>query len=231
MTPEPEIWLPVQRTLTAGEVSLYSLSPVLQVWIQLLHYIQIATNLLVRSNLILLIRRPAVPTVILPPVWIQLLQYIQKTILFLCWSSQVLLNCRPAVQWYFPQRWVFTGGSITVGTAGLQINRIGFDQTRRFVAICMNWNYWIQTSVCNWRPAVQWYFPSVACLSLQSAVCREQPVQRQVDVSKNEPDEESPNSGKLTGNEVPDLKPNEVVLKKEVIRTEFAPYLIPGDLS
>ncbi len=30
---------------------------------------------------------------------------------------------------------------------------------------------------------------------------------------------------------VPDLKPNEVVVKKDIVRTEYAPYLTPGDVN
>ena len=49
------------------------------------------------------------------------------------------------------------------------------------------------------------------------------------------PEKSDPEENRKSGNEepekVPDLKPNEVVVKKEIVRTEYAPYLIPGDLE
>ena len=47
------------------------------------------------------------------------------------------------------------------------------------------------------------------------------------------PEKPKPEEKIESGNKEPDLdlKPNEVVVKKEVIRTEYAPYLNPGDLN
>ena len=46
------------------------------------------------------------------------------------------------------------------------------------------------------------------------------------------PEKSKPEKKIESGNKEPDLdlKPNEVVVKKEIIRTEYAPYLNPGDL-
>ena len=53
---------------------------------------------------------------------------------------------------------------IIVGMAGLQFNSIGFDQTRKYVAIFMHWSYWIQTSQTGDQPYSD-YFTTLIVLS------------------------------------------------------------------
>ena len=67
-------------------------------------------------------------------------------------------------------------------------------------------------------------------------VDREPVVENVAKSSDNDvPEKPKPEEKIKSGNKEPDseldLKPNEVVVKKEVIRTEYAPYLNPGDLN